>query len=218
MTEPTKIEAPNVFFVVQANAVAGEDSELSRWYEEQHLDDCLACDTAVSAQRFRKVPDSGPGNFAYLALYEIGDPQRFAEDRRSKESTPLLPRSAALALPAHAFFYRPAICQPALLARPERVPLYIEFLDAGLGHRGLDLIFDRHIALAKAPGILATELLMVDDYQERQGWHADAIIFAQILGEVSDDWRPAYAEPTLEGEIVREAGVYRPISRRRVKS
>ena len=57
-----KSDVSNAFFVVQVNAMPGEDAELTRWYEEQHFDDCLACDSAIAAQRFRKVLGSGPGD------------------------------------------------------------------------------------------------------------------------------------------------------------
>ena len=212
------IDRGNAFFVVQANAVPGEDAELNRWYEEQHLTDCLACDTAVSAQRFQRVSGSGPGGYAYLALYEVGDPQRFAENRHSKEGTALLPRTPALALPAHAFFYRPALGQPVLLAREERVSFYIEFMDARSGHEPLELMKERQRALAKISGLGASELALVNDYQERQGWHADGIIFAEINDDTFEPGQSLSSLPTVSGLTVAESGIYLPLSSRRTRS
>lgn len=209
----------NSFFVVQANAVSGESAELNRWYNEQHLDDCLACDTAISAQRFEKVPGSGPGDYAYLALYEVGDSQTFAEDRRTKEGTPWLPRTAALALPAHAFFYRPLAGQRGLLARQERCSFYIEFLEAGSGDDAVCLFLNRQNALDATDGIEATELLLVDPYQERQGWHADGLLFAEVLGLAEDSLRlPVSPQPSGAALRVAESGLYRPISTRRLSA
>ena len=208
----------NAFFVVQANAASGQDAELNRWYEEQHLDDCLACDTAVAAQRFRKVPGSGPGDYTDLALYEVGDPRRFADNRRSKEGTPLLQRTPALALPAHAFFYRPApAAQADLLARQERVSFYVEFLNAGSGAEAVERMTGRQRSLANAPGLGASELMLVDAYQERQGWHADGIIFAEIARGEGDFWRPALLPPSAPELTVAEWGLYRPTSSRRIR-
>jgi hypothetical protein len=205
------------FFVVQANAVAGEDTELNRWYEEQHLDDCLACEAAVATQRFQKLPDSGTGPYAYLALYEVEDPQTFADDRRRKEGTPLLPRTPALALPAHAFFYRPAAGQPELLARPVHSLFYIEYLDAGSSKNAAALMLDRQKALQDEPGLGASELMLVDDYQERQGWHADGIIFAEIVAETGETWRPAALQADTAGIRIAESGLYRSVSAQRLK-
>ena len=207
----------NSFFVVQANAVSGEDAELNRWYNEQHLDDCLACDTAISTQRFGKVPGSGPGGYAYLALYEVGDPQKFAENRRTKEGTPLLPRTAALALPAHAFFYRSLEGQPGLLARQERCSVYIEFLDVGSGEDVVGFLKDRQKVLGAINGIGVTQLMLVEDYQERTGWHADAIIFAEVLGTAEPSWQPS--APVSPGSALRvaEAGLYQSLSPRRLR-
>ena len=208
----------NAFFVVQANAAPGQDAELNRWYEEQHLDDCLACDTAVAAQRFRKAPGSGPGDYAYLALYEVGNPQRFAENRRSKEGTPLLPRTPALALPAHAFFYRPAPAQTDLLGRQERVSIYIEFLNAGSAVDAAERMTDRQRFLAKTPGLGASELMLVDAYQEHQGWHAAGIIFAEVFDGTGDMGRPALSLPAAAHLTVAVSGLYRPISLRRTRT
>lgn len=137
----------NPFFVVQANAEPGRDDELNCWFEEQHLNDYLTCKDAVSGQRFGKIPGSGSGNYAYLALYEVGDPQTYAEDRKTKEGNPLLPRTAALALPAHAFFYCPIDGQHGLLSRQERSSLYIEFLDGGTSPHAITLMVERQQTL-----------------------------------------------------------------------
>ena len=206
----------NPFFVVQVNAVPGEDAELNRWYDEQHFDDCLRCDSAVAAQRFQKVPETGPGNYTYLALYEVGDPQKFAESRKTKEGTPLLPRTDALALPAHAFFYRPLPDQPGLLIRQERSSFYIEFLEFGSAENSADLMKDRQRILELDPMLGLCELLAVDPYQERQGWHAGGIICAQLSDRAPQGWQPPIPASEETGLKVVEAGLYRSISARKV--
>lgn len=208
----------NSFFLVQANAVVGEDAELNRWYDEQHFDDCLACDTAVAAQRYCKMPGTGPGGYAYLAIYEVGDAQAFADNRRSKEGSLLLPRTAALALPAHAFFYRPLQGQPGLLSRQERSSLYIEFLDVGLAQDAVGLLENRQEELETEAGLGTTQIMIVDDYQERKGWHADAIIFAEMLDDAGDSWRPPSYAPIGSALKVAEAGLYRSMSPRRTRA
>lgn len=207
----------NSFFVVQVNAVPGEDAELNRWYDEQHFDDCLRCDSAVAAQRFQKVPETGPGNYTYLALYEVGDPQKFAESRKTKEGTPLLPRTDALALPAHAFFYRPLPDQPGLLMRQERRSFYIEFLEFGSAENSADLLKDRQRILELDPMLGLCELMKVDRYQERQGWHADAIIFAELANNATESWQPPAPVASVTTLKVVEAGLYRPASPRKVR-
>lgn len=207
----------NAYFVVQVNAVPGEDAELNRWYEDQHLNYCLTCDTAIAAQRFREIAGSGPWAYAYLALYEAGDPQRFAENRRSTEGTPLLPRSSARALPAHAFFYHPAPGQGGLLDRPERRAFYIEFCDLVTGGQGADSLAERQSEIVELPWVVASELMLVHTYQERKGWHSAGIIFAQI-SEAMRDRSPASPDlPPVEVSQVVEAGLYEPISERRTR-
>lgn len=206
----------NAFFVVQVNAVPGEDAELNRWYDEQHFDDCLRCDTAVAAQRFRKEPGSGPGDYAYLALYEVGDPQTFAENRKSKEGTPLLPRTDALALPAHAFFYRPLLGQPELLARQKRSSFYIEFLELGSAVNASELMKARQRVLASDSMLGPSELFVVDAYQERQGWHADVIVFAELAERAFHGWHSPAPTSEETGLKVVEAGLYRSISTRKL--
>ena len=61
-------------FLALATAMPGKLEELKRWYDTQHLPDCLKLDGFISAQRFdvvgkpmgMEVPD-----FEVLALYEI---------------------------------------------------------------------------------------------------------------------------------------------------
>ena len=206
----------NPFFVVQVNAVPGEDEELNRWYDEQHFDDCLRCDSAVAAQRFRKEPGSGPGDYVYLALYEVSDPQTFAENRKSKEGTPLLPRTDALALPAHAFFYRPLPGQHGLLVRQERSSFYIEFVELGSATNPTELMKVRQRVLESDPMLGPSELRVVHRYQERQGWHAGGIIFAQLSDRTPEGWQSPAPASEGTGLKVVEAGVYQPISPRKV--
>lgn len=206
----------NPFFVVQVNAVPGQDAELNRWYDVQHFDDCLRCDSAIAAQRFRKEPGSGPGDYAYLALYEVSDPKTFTENRKRKEGTPLLPRTDALALPAHAFFYRPLPGQPGLLVRQERSSFYIEFLELGSATNATELMKVRQRVLESDPMLGPSELMAVDPYQERQGWHAGGIICAQLSDRAPQGWQSPIPASEETGLKVVEAGLYRSISARKV--
>jgi hypothetical protein len=76
---------------------------------------------------------------------------------------------------------------------------------------------DRQRSLAMTPGLGASELMLVDDYQERHGWHADGIIFAEIADGTGDMGRPALSLPAAAHLIVAESGLYRPISLRRTR-
>lgn len=63
------------FFVVLTRAQPGQEEAFHRWYDDQHLDDCLRLPEVRSARRFRIDRDAGaPAGsvpFDSLALYEI---------------------------------------------------------------------------------------------------------------------------------------------------
>jgi hypothetical protein len=61
------------FFVVLTNPVEGREDEYNDWYDNTHLDDVLALEGFVSAQRFRFVPKEPTQTVPhrYLAIYEI---------------------------------------------------------------------------------------------------------------------------------------------------
>jgi hypothetical protein len=69
-------------FLVQTNAVAGQDAEFNDWYDNRHLSDLLALPGFTSAQRFRistvqRYPSLPPYPYRYLAMYEVdGKPER----------------------------------------------------------------------------------------------------------------------------------------------
>lgn len=60
-------------FVVLTNAVDGRDEEFNDWYNNTHLQDILATEGFVAAQRFRLAEMDPQQDFPhrYLALYEV---------------------------------------------------------------------------------------------------------------------------------------------------
>jgi hypothetical protein len=66
---------PKTLFLAITNPVPGRVDEFHEWYEHQHLDDVLAVDGVVAAQRFEIVPgvQSLDLGFQYAAIYEIAD-------------------------------------------------------------------------------------------------------------------------------------------------
>jgi hypothetical protein len=59
--------------IVLTNAVDGQDEQFNDWYTDRHLQDVLAVDGFVAAQRFAFAPGKlGPeAPFRYLAIYEV---------------------------------------------------------------------------------------------------------------------------------------------------
>jgi len=61
-------------FLVLTNPVEGREDEYNDWYDNVHLDDVLAVDGFVAAQRFRlstELAGRHPSPWRYLAIYEI---------------------------------------------------------------------------------------------------------------------------------------------------
>jgi hypothetical protein len=64
--------------LVFSNPVDGREDEYNAWYSDHHLDEILAIDGFVLAQRFRLVDarmtrDTPAAPHRYLALYEVTD-------------------------------------------------------------------------------------------------------------------------------------------------
>jgi len=63
------------FHVAFSIARPGQEAELERWYDEQHIPDCLRLDGFVAAQRFRiaEPPAGGVAVPAWklMVIYEI---------------------------------------------------------------------------------------------------------------------------------------------------
>ena len=65
--------------LVFSNPVDGREEEYNAWYSEHHLDEILAIDGFVLAQRFRlagdarMTRDTPDAPYRYLALYEVED-------------------------------------------------------------------------------------------------------------------------------------------------
>ena len=62
---------PRYKLMVLTRPVEGRDQEFNDWYTNVHLDDLVAIDGIVSAQRFRAVKSLGGEAFPYLSIYEI---------------------------------------------------------------------------------------------------------------------------------------------------
>lgn len=67
---------PTHRLIVFTDPVPGCEDEFNDWYDAEHLDDVLACEGFVAAQRFRlsdaqiaSGENAAPGR--YLAIYEI---------------------------------------------------------------------------------------------------------------------------------------------------
>jgi hypothetical protein len=81
---------PRFLFLVHSNAVDGREDDYNDWYTNEHLDDVVAVEGVVSAQRFKFTGNSvadleNPHD--YLAIYEIeieGDPQPVLDELRSR--------------------------------------------------------------------------------------------------------------------------------------
>ena len=64
--------------LVFSNPVDGREEEFNDWYTNHHLDEILAIDGFVLAQRFRLVNarmtrDAPDAPYRYLAIYEVAD-------------------------------------------------------------------------------------------------------------------------------------------------
>jgi len=57
------------------NAVAGREDEFNRWYNEQHLYDCLATPGFLHAQRFEladtQIIEGSKSPWRYMVIYEL---------------------------------------------------------------------------------------------------------------------------------------------------
>ena len=109
------------YLVVLTNAVEGRDDELNEWYTGRHLDDVLALEGFVAAQRFEFTPSrmSQDAPYRYLAIYEVeeGDleraesallaarAQREVDLREGRE--PAMPLSPALAEERMTWWFTP---------------------------------------------------------------------------------------------------------------
>jgi hypothetical protein len=64
------------------NAVAGREEEFNRWYDNQHLYDCLAVPGFKRAQRFTiddtQINQGNQSPWRYMVIYELetDDPQK----------------------------------------------------------------------------------------------------------------------------------------------
>lgn len=94
-------------FIVLTRAAPGRTDEFDRWYDEQHIPDCLCVEGVVAARRWRILCDPSspaePGgtetlHFDSLAIYtfETEDPAGLAARLGALAGTPLMQISPAL--------------------------------------------------------------------------------------------------------------------------
>ena len=85
-------------YTVFSNAVAGQEKEYNRWYNEQHLDDVLRVAGFVSAQRFKLAQPDPQAPAQYLAIYNIdsNDVQKTLAQLVELAGKPQMPISPAL--------------------------------------------------------------------------------------------------------------------------
>lgn len=64
---------PSMRLIVLTNPVEGQDEEFNDWYNRRHLQDVLAVDGFVAAQRFAFAPGKlgKEAPYRYLAIYEV---------------------------------------------------------------------------------------------------------------------------------------------------
>jgi hypothetical protein len=92
-------------YVVQTNAVAGQEAEFNDWYTNEHIHDVVSIDGWTAAQRFRLNEVGQSINtypYTYLAVYEMenddvrGNLRRLNERMRSARISPAMaPRPSA---------------------------------------------------------------------------------------------------------------------------
>lgn len=89
-----------LWLVVLTNPVEGREDEYNKWYTESHLDDVLAVEGFLAAQRFEFVPGklSREAPYRYLAVYEVDEDSRERAERALLETAggPGMPISEAM--------------------------------------------------------------------------------------------------------------------------
>ena len=77
-------------FLVHSNPSDGREDDYNDWYTNEHLDDVVAVEGVVSAQRFKFTGNAVAdleNPHSYLAIYELeieGDPQPVLDELRSR--------------------------------------------------------------------------------------------------------------------------------------
>jgi hypothetical protein len=87
------------YLLALTNAVPGQDAELNRWYDEQHLADVLKVPGVVRAQRLQTIDAfRGPLSWTYLTLYELNtaDPGAILQELGKRIGTELMPLTGAM--------------------------------------------------------------------------------------------------------------------------
>lgn len=69
MTDDTFPPGP-VLMVVEATVEPDREQEFNRWYDEEHLPQCVGCPGFIRGARYRSTDDQGP---KYLAVYLLED-------------------------------------------------------------------------------------------------------------------------------------------------
>ena len=105
------------YFMVLTDPVAGQEAEYNSWYDDRHLDDVLAVDGFVSAQRFRlsrQAMPSGVPASQYLAIYEIetDDVDATLAALMARLGTPVMPVTPALDMGRIGMFVATALNPP----------------------------------------------------------------------------------------------------------
>lgn len=87
------------YYVVMTRAKAGMEEEFHRWYDEQHLPDCVKVPGVVSAKRYKVDSEVGPSSegskvlkagFDSIAIYvmETEDPVAVARELSARAGSP----------------------------------------------------------------------------------------------------------------------------------
>jgi len=89
-----------LWLVVMTKPVEGREDEYNEWYTGRHLEDVLAVEGFVAAQRFEWIPSKLSRNapYKYLAIYEVDEEARERAERALLETAggPGMPISDAM--------------------------------------------------------------------------------------------------------------------------
>ena len=186
--------------VVFTNARPGREADFDDWYTNIHLRDALRFRGSISAQRFRwsvRQADQSSGDFgwAYLALYDVFDAERFTREHIENALTTRMMVTDAIAADAlNDFHYFPLAFRDNDPETPHKGGVVVELLNPATGCEGAfrQWYQDQHMPeRLRRPGVQSGAFLMfrphgqlvetlpdythvgiyrVDGMQDRDGW------------------------------------------------
>ena len=103
---------PRYHLIVLSNAVAGQEDEFKRWYDQQHLGDLVRVPGIVAAQRFQPAavqqrPGAQPWQSMAIYECETDDLQRVIDAIGARAGTPEMPISSAFSPENYVCIFEP---------------------------------------------------------------------------------------------------------------